>query len=141
DGEYSDFVLQCQFQQSDDADGAIGIRCVSGEKIGNTPHHLAVKLRRQPVPKFQVETGSLYYWGNTAEPPARRANLRPVGTWNDLVIDLRGQRLRVTVNGEEIQDLDLNRIAKRPQALPGVKRTSGRLGLQQHSGETRFRDF
>ena len=92
-------------------------------------------------PVAKVETGSLYYWLNTAEPPARPANLRPAGSWNHLAIELRGQRLRVVVNGQEIQDLDLNRIAGREKVMPGVKRASGRIGLQQHSGEVRFRDI
>jgi len=46
----------------------------------------------------------------------------------------------VAVNGQDVQELDLDRIAQREKVLPGVKRASGRIGLQQHSGEVRFRD-
>ena len=50
-----------------------------------------------------------------------------------------GRKLRVVVNGQEIQDLDLDRIARMEKVMPGVKRAAGRVGLQQHSGEVRFR--
>jgi hypothetical protein len=137
---YGDFVLKAQFQLvGGEVDGAVGFRACSGEKEGRLPMHLAVKLRSQPI--RQVETGSLYYWPNTAEPPNRPARLRQAGSWNDLTIELRGQQLRVAVNGQDIQSLDLNRIARREKVLPGVKRTSGRIGLQQHSGKVLFRDI
>src|SRR5207244_3588471 len=96
DRTWTDFRFTCQFQLGEGADGAVGIRAQGGERIGSLPMHLAVKLRSKPVGK--VETGSLYYWPNTAEPPARPANLKPAGTWNDLTIELRGQKLRVVVN-------------------------------------------
>jgi Domain of Unknown Function (DUF1080) len=136
---WKDFVFKCQFQLGEGADGGVGLRAEGGEKIGRLPMHLAVKLRSRPF--GQVQVGSFYYWVNIAEPPARPANLKQAGVWNDLVIELRGQKLRVVVNGQEIQDLDLDQIARREQVMPGVKRTVGRVGLQQHSGEVRFRDI
>ena len=46
---YADFLLKCQFQLGDDADGGIGFRAEGGEKIGSLPMHLAVKLRSEPI--------------------------------------------------------------------------------------------
>ncbi len=135
---YRDFLLQCQFQLGDGADSGVGFRAERGETLDSLPMHLAVKLRS--LPHQQVQTGSLYYWLNTAEPPARPADLKPAGSWNDLEIELRGQKLRVVVNGQEVQKLDLDQFARTEKVLPGVKRTSGRVGLQQHTGEVRFRD-
>lgn len=136
---YSNFLLSCQFQLAEGADGGVGIRARDGERIDGLPMHLAVKLRTSP--SLIAQTGSLYYWPNLAEAPARPANLEPPGSWNNLVIGLVGQKLRVVVNSEVIQDLDLDRIARRDKVMPGVTRSSGRIGLQQHSGEVRFRDL
>ncbi len=134
---YADFVFRCQFQLDQEADSGIGIRAQPGETIGKLPIHLNIKLRRRPV--GSVQTGSLYYWLNTAEPPARPAKLKPPGAWNDLEIEVRGQTLRVAVNDAEVQDLDLSRYASLEKVLGGAKRKAGRIGLAQHSGEARFR--
>src|SRR5439155_24897821 len=88
---YADFRFTCQFQVGEGADGGVGLRAEGGERISSLPMHLAVKLRSSPTGK--VETGSLYYWLNTAEPPARPAALKPAGSRNDLGIELRGQKL------------------------------------------------
>src|ERR1019366_132602 len=99
---YTDFVLRCKFQLDGNADSGIGIRAEPGETAGGLPIHLAVKLRRQPI--GSVETGSLYYWLNTAQPPAQPADLKQPGVWNDLEIELRGKKLRVLVSAREVQN-------------------------------------
>jgi len=75
--------LKYQFQLGEGADGGVGFRAESGEKVGALPMHLAVKLKSQPTER--VQTGSLYYWPNTAQPrPGRRPSGRPAPgmTWS-----------------------------------------------------------
>ncbi len=52
---------------------------------------------------------------------------------------VQGDELQISVNGQEVQNLPLGEFAKKANVFPGVRRSSGRIGLQQHTGEIRFR--
>ena len=62
--------------------------------------------------------------------PRKRAD-RPVGDWNRMEITLRGDRLTVVLNGEEV-------IAS--AQLPGVP-VRGPIGLQHEHGRIQFRNI
>ncbi len=140
DKEYENFVLNLEFQVAAEADGGVGIRAQSGDKVGALPHHLAIKLTGYSKPALP-QIGALYYWPNTWQLSSKPAKLAPSGGWNKLTVQVRGDELQVSVNGEEVQNLSLGDIAKKPNVFPGAKRTSGRVGLQQHSGEILFRNI
>lgn len=60
---------------------------------------------------------------------------RPAGQWNQLEIDCRGPRIRVTLNGQRVQDVDQTKIRDiAPRPLVGY------LSLQNHGGSIRFRN-
>src|SRR5262249_20568394 len=83
------------------------------------------------------------YWSTrqSSLDPDRRAELKPVGSWNEMVIETRGDWLQVWVNGRRILCQDLDRFAGGLGAKPGLRRSSGRIGFQQHTGEVRFRNI
>jgi hypothetical protein len=56
-----------------------------------------------------------------------------------MTISSIGNELQVTLNGQLIQDLDLEELSDRPNSLPGLVRKSGRIGFQSHTGTVRFR--
>jgi hypothetical protein len=58
-----------------------------------------------------------------------------------MVIESRGDSLQTWVNGRRILNADLGRLAAQSGTLPGLKRTSGRIGLQRQWGEVRFRNI
>ncbi len=81
--------------------------------------------------------GSLY--GLVA---AHRGHLRPVGEWNYEEVEVRGSRIRVTLNGTTILDAD---VSKLEQPLSGKEhagrnRTEGRFGFCGHNDPVEFRD-
>ncbi len=139
DKEYENFVLNLEFQVAAKADGAVGIRARPGDNVNGVPHHLAIKLTGYTEPTLP-HIGALYYWGNTWQ---QSKPSKPVadGGWNKLTVQVQGDELRVSVNGEEVQDLRLSDIAKKANVFPGAKRAAGRIGLQQHSGEVRYRNI
>ena len=73
--------------------------------------------------------------------PVRPARLRPLRDWNTVVMELRGQSVRVTINGVVVQEADLAVLAEQGSLYPGLKRSSGRIGFQQHTGTARFRNI
>jgi len=146
---YSDFRLQLEFKLSSGTNSGVALRAVPGEKgrVDKTkPLHAEVQILddakyRRPDGKVDSPTGSLFWnSGATYLGPEQPADLKPIGDWNEMVIESRGDTLQVWVNGRRIQNADLHKLAGQSDALPGLKRPSGRIGLQQHTGEVRFRN-
>lgn len=81
--------------------------------------------------------GSLY--GLVA---AHRGHLRPVGEWNYEEVEVRGSRIRVTLNGTTIVDADVAKIEKplSGKEHAGRQRTEGRFGFAGHNDPVEFRD-
>jgi hypothetical protein len=66
---------------------------------------------------------------------------RSNGPWNRVVIESRGDLLRVEINGRLAHSTDLRWFRDKPNAGPGVRRESGHIGFQADLGEARFRDI
>ena len=82
--------------------------------------------------------GSLYHCVG-----AKHGYLRPVGEWNFQEIEVRGQKVKVTLNGTKILDVDIDtfdrsQIAKPPKGLDTRK---GFIGLAGHTDPVEFRSF
>ncbi len=82
--------------------------------------------------------GSLYHCVG-----AKHGFLRPVGEWNFQEIEVRGQRIKVTLNGTKILDVDIGQIDRSQIKNPpkGLDRTKGFIGLAGHSDPVEFRSF
>ena len=134
--DYGDCILRCEFQGSDPVNSGIALRAIPGD--GKTGAR-QVEVNIGNLPRG-FPTGSLV-WGTgpaglIAAPPAGPA---PVDGWHVLEVILRGQSLVATVNGREVLHQDLTTLAILPEALPGLKRSLGRIGLQAQNGVIRFR--
>lgn len=82
--------------------------------------------------------GSLYYCVG-----AKHGYLRPVGEWNFQEIEVDGQKIKVTLNGTKILDVDIDsfdrsQFAKVPKGLDVRK---GFIGFAGHSDPVEFRSF
>lgn len=82
--------------------------------------------------------GSLYHCVG-----AKTGYLRPAGEWNFQQIDIDGQRIRVTLNGTKILDVDIDAFDRSQIEHPpqGLDRRSGFVGLAGHSDPVAFRSF
>ena len=85
-------------------------------------------------------SGSLYrYKAPTANP------VHPAPEWNTVEIACVGPRIRVTINGQTVQDVDQTRLPdmtdKKPDTapVPAHKPLRGSICLQSHSGQVEFR--
>ena len=76
-------------------------------------------------------SGSLYRY------VAPRTNAsKPAGEWNAVDIELRGPRIKITLNGQVIHDLDQTAIEKIKS-----KPTKGYFSLQNHGRRIEFRNI
>ena len=82
--------------------------------------------------------GSLYHCV-----AAKHGYLRPAGEWNFQEIDVDGQKIKVTLNGTKILDVDIDTFDRSQIQHPpkGLDRRSGFIGLAGHSDPVQFRSF
>jgi hypothetical protein len=82
--------------------------------------------------------GSLYHCVG-----AKHGYLRPVGEWNFQEIEVQGQRLKVTLNGTKILDMDIDSLDRTqiPHPPKGLDSRKGLIGFAGHSDPVAFRSF
>ena len=76
-------------------------------------------------------SGSLYRYV-----PALKSAIKKAGEWNRLEIICKGPRIRVTLNGETVQDFEQS-----SNAATSHKPLDGYLSLQNHGGDATFRNI
>ncbi|MCC6356231.1 MAG: DUF1080 domain-containing protein, partial [Verrucomicrobiae bacterium] len=89
--------------------------------------------------EYQVH-GSVYHCVG-----AKTGYLRPTGEWNFEEIEVRGQNIRVTLNGTTILNTDLGKLDRSkldPKHVPkGLDKTSGLIGFAGHKDPVAFRNI
>lgn len=132
---YGDYNLRLEYKLKPGGNSGVYIRVPEngnhhGEDAGIEIQILDDKAERYKDIKDYQYTGSLY-----AIVPASEHVGRPAGEWNSLEIDCRGTKYRVVHNGVTIIDADETKSAELAK-----RRTSGFLGLQNHSEHVWFRN-
>jgi hypothetical protein len=61
------------------------------------------------------------------------------GTWHKLIIRAKGRRLQVSFDTQQVIDANLDDYPNAFQRFPGLKRTTGRIGLQHFGTPVEFR--
>ena len=141
--EYRDFILRFDFQLTPAGNSGIGIRApldgdaaYVGMEIQVLDDNADVYKDLQP---YQYH-GSVY-----GVIPAKRGYLKPLGEWNSEEIMIRGNKIKVTLNGTVIVDGDIG-MASQGGTLdhkdhPGLKNEKGHIGLLSHDSVVKFRNF
>lgn len=82
--------------------------------------------------------GSLYHCVG-----AKHGYLRPVGEWNFEEIEVQGQKIKVTLNGTKILDVDIDTFDRSQIAHPpkGLDHMKGYIGFAGHTDPVEFRSF
>lgn len=133
--QLGDFVLRLEFRLAGGCNSGVGLRSpvpYTTLKPNTLPSTLGYEFQimddaGQPISKKC--TGAFY---GQREPIANAA--RPAGEWNTLEIECRGPRIRATLNGVLVQDMDQTQVpalADRPLC--------GFLSLQNHGRNIDFR--
>ncbi len=141
--EYSDFVFRFEFLLTPGANNGLGIRAplqgdaaYVGTELQILDNDAEIYKNLQP---YQYH-GSAY--GILA---AKRGFLKPVGEWNYQEVEVKGSKVKVTLNGTVILDGDLAEASKNGTAdhrdHPGLSRTSGYIGFLGHGDVVRFRNI
>lgn len=133
--EYGDFVLEFEFKLGERGNSGCALRApMRGDPAFDGLELQMADLRYNPQAKDSELTGGIY----RAIPPARQV-YRPT-EWNRYEITFRGPRLKVILNGETIQDLNLDEhkeVVKRHDGrdAPPIRSRprKGHIGFQELS--------
>lgn len=141
--EYGDFVYRFSFRLTPGANNGIGIRAPLEGDAAYVGMEIQVLDNDADVykdlKKYQYH-GSVY-----GVIPAKRDYLKPMGDWNDEEIHIKGNKIKVTLNGTVILDGDIAEASKNGtldgREHPGLKRSSGHLGFLGHGSEVHFKNI
>ncbi|MBI2688552.1 MAG: DUF1080 domain-containing protein [Acidobacteria bacterium] len=140
--EYKDFVFRFDFKLSPGGNNGVGIRsplegdaAYAGMEIQILDHgHAMYKGRIKPAQHH----GSVY------DVVAAKADaLKPVGKWNREEIRVKGNKIKVTLNGKVITEADLSTVTDEAilKKHPGVKNEKGHIGFLGHGSLVEFRNI
>lgn len=142
--EYGDMCMRFEFKLPLAGNNGIALRApLKGNpasegleiQVLDTEGYLATKGK---LKEYQVH-GSVYHCVG-----AKTGFLRPVGEWNFEEIEVRGQKIKVTLNGTTILDTDLSKLDRSKldaKHLPkGLDKTSGHIGFAGHNDPVAFRN-
>ncbi len=140
DKEYANFILRFEYRLSPGGNNGIGVRAPLKGRASYEGMEIQILDDRHEkyrgVIRPEQYTGSVY-----GMIPARTGFQKPAGEWNEEEILLDGRHVRVTINASIVVDDSLD-IVREPEVLkehPGVKRTSGHIGLLGHNSLVEFR--
>ncbi|WP_169972645.1 3-keto-disaccharide hydrolase [Tautonia rosea] len=137
--DYADFVLRLQFRiATPGSNSGVYLRAPADTShISRTG--MEIQILDDDHPRYASiqpwqRTGSIYHVA-AAEP----GHLKPTGEWNSLEILAEGPHVRILLNDTTIVDDQIDQHPDLNEEHPGLKRPSGRIGLQCHNGRVEFR--
>lgn len=143
--EYTDFVLRCEFKLPPAGNNGLALRMpAKGNpasdglelQVLDSDGYNAAHPKAQLLP-YQYH-GSLYNCVG-----AKHGYLRPVGEWNYQEVEVRGQKIKVTLNGTKILDVDIDQFDRSQIEHPpaGLDLRTGRIGFAGHNDPVVFRSL
>jgi len=141
--EYSDFIFRFEFQLTPGANNGLGIHAPLEGDAAYVGKEIQILDNDAPVySKLEVYQyhGSVY--GVMA---AKRGFLKPTGEWNQEEVYVKGDYIKVTLNGTVILEGDLKKAPKNGtldhKDHPGLNRHSGHIGFLGHGSVVKFRSI
>lgn len=141
--EYSDFIFRFEFQLTPGANNGLGIHMPLEGDAAYVGKEIQILDNTAPVySKLEVYQyhGSVY-----GILPAKREYLKPVGEWNQEEVHVKGDNIKVTLNGTVIVEGDLKKATKNGtldhKEHPGLLRHSGHIGFLGHGTVVKFRNI
>ncbi len=141
--EYSNFIFRFEFQLTPGANNGLGIHAPLTGDAAYVGKELQILDNTAPIyahlQPYQYH-GSVY-----GIIPAKRGFLKPVGEWNDEQVEVRGDDIKITLNGTVIVDGNVKEATRNGtpdhKDHPGLQRHTGHIGFLGHGSEVKFRDI
>jgi len=143
--EFADFIYRFEFQLTPGANNGIGIRApLEGDAayVG-----MEIQVLDSEAPKYKDLKPYQYHGSVYGVIAAKRGFLLPTGEWNKEEIWIKGNKIKVTLNGTVILDGDIKAASKNftetvdHQKHPGLSNKKGHIGFLGHGDVLRFRNM
>jgi hypothetical protein len=135
DREWCDFVLHVEYRLTKGCNSGVGIRHAKFTGRSKTrPSYSGYEVQllddggREPT---KGSTASLYRYVAPKALPVKKP-----GEWNTIEIECRGPRIKITLNGERVQDVDQSKIDEIKD-----KPLCGYVSVQNHGKTIDFRNL
>ncbi len=135
--QYTDFIFRFDFAVSKGANNGLAVRSPLNANPWNM---MELQILDNTAPQYKnlkpyQYHGSAYGWAG-----AKRGFLKPVGEWNSQEVIVKGDLLKVILNGTVILDVNLMKIKPTlPKKHKSVWNKTGYLGLLGHGQGVKFR--
>ena len=141
--EYSNFIFRMEFQLTPGANNGLGIHAPLEGDAAYVGKELQILDNTADIYKdlqpYQYH-GSVY-----GVIPAKREFLKPVGDWNYEEVIVKGDDIKITLNGTVIVDGNMKEASKNGTAdhkdHPGLLRHTGYIGFLGHGSDLKFRNI
>jgi len=141
--EFGDFVYRFDFKLTPGANNGVGIRTPLEGDAAYVGTEIQILDNDADIYKNLKE--HQYHGSAYGVIAAKREGLKPLGEWNTQEIYVKGNHVRVTLNGIVILDGDLAEASKNGtldgKDHPGLKNKKGHLGFLGHGSEVFFRNI
>ena len=141
--EYGDFVMRFEFQLTPGANNGLGIHApLEGDAayVGKE-----IQILDNTSPQYAQLQPWQYHGSVYGILPAKREFLKPVGEWNEEEVYVKGNNIRVTLNGTVIVEGDLKKATVNGtldhKDHPGLQRSAGHIGFLGHGSVVRFKNL
>jgi len=141
--EFSDFIFRFEFQLTPGANNGLGIHAPLEGDAAYVGKEIQILDNDAPVySKLEVYQyhGSVY-----GIMPAKRGYLKPTGDWNQEEVYVKGDYIKVTLNGTVILEGDLKKATKNgtldKKEHPGLNRHTGHIGFLGHGSVVKFKNI
>jgi hypothetical protein len=143
--DYANFELELEYRMTKGGNSGVYLRIPVDMKPGQNPSYLGmeIQLLDDPAPEYANLRPEQYCGSIYDVVAAKRGHTSPAGEWGKIDILCDHRHIKVTLNGAEIVDANLDDQAKHYPTHPGIKpeAKSGHVGLQNHTGPLDFRNL
>ncbi len=140
--EYANFILRFEFKYGEPgANNGIGIRAPLTGDVAYEGMEIQILDDEADVYKGKLKPWQVQ--GSIYNVVAAKTGFNKSTDWNVEEIRAQGNHIVVTLNGHIIVDADLSKVTD-PETLkkhPGIKRTTGHIGLLGHDTRVEFRNM
>ena len=123
--QYADFVVDFEYKHKKGGNSGLYFRCA--DKVDPTKSGFEVQIM-DSTGKPDSEMGHHDLGGVIKTKGASKNMSKPNGEWNRMIVTMKGSHLTVVLNGEKIQDFDLEKERPKDKPLPA----KGWIGIQDH---------
>ncbi len=144
--EYADFIYRFEFQLTPGANNGVGIRTPMEGDAAYVGMEIQILDCEHPTYSYITPLqhhGSVY--GIIPAKADHPSAFKPAGEWNEEEIYAKGDYIRVTVNGQVINEGNIREATKNgtadKQEHPGLFNKKGHIGFLGHGSPVKFRNI